>query len=89
MSYTGNKRFADPSERGVMAASFWEHARRFRADNTPLYASGMCAEPLEISVAKSLKLLAEVRSPGLCLLVKARQHQRERRVRPDTNEARK
>lgn len=40
-------------ERGVMAAGFWEHARRFRADNMLLYASGMCAEPLEISTVVS------------------------------------
>lgn len=68
------------NERGVMAASFWEHTRRFRADKMLLYASGMCAEPLEISVAKSLKLLAKVRSLHSCLLVKVCQLQRERHV---------
>lgn len=76
-------------ERGVVAASFGEHVRRFRAAKMLLYASGMCAEPLEISMAKSLKLLAKARSLHSCLFVKACQHQRERHVWPDASVARK
>lgn len=65
------------SERGVIAASFREHARRFRDNDILLCASSTCAEPPEISAAKPLKLLAEARSLHSRLLVKARQHQRD------------
>jgi len=69
------------SERAVMVAGFWEHAQGFRAgENTLLCAAGAGAEPLGSGVAQSLKLLAEVRGLRSCLLEKARQPQRERRV---------
>lgn len=49
-------------ERGVMAAGFWEHVGRFRADKMLLWAWGIWAEALELSMATSLKLLAKMRS---------------------------
>lgn len=74
-------------ERGVMAAVFWEHMRRFRADKMLLCASRIWAEALEISMAKSLKLLAKMRSLHLWWFVRMHQHQHERCMWPDANVA--
>lgn len=74
-------------ERGVMAAVFWEHMRRFRVAKMLLCPSGIWVEALEISMAKSLKLLAKMRSLHTWWFVRMHQHQYEKCVWPDANVA--